>query len=121
MREEGKGACEAEAGGSEERASRARAGRDAPPEGDGRRAHPPARIDSLVGGHTPPPAAKLLAQSFFPTPLCACARSGFQGNCARRADPRPGIARADVREFPWRLRAAAAGGGAAWDRAAVQL
>lgn len=44
-----------------------------------------------LGGQTPPPAAELLAQSCSPPRVCACARSGFQGNCARRVDPVPGL------------------------------
>lgn len=82
-----------------------------PKEKGGARAHPQGS-DSRVGGQTPPPAARLLAQSRSPPRICACARSGFQGNCARRVDPFPGIARADLREFPRSLPAAANGGGA---------
>lgn len=49
------------------RAGRVLEGTRRPREMGGARSHPPG-IDSRVGGHTPPPAAKLLAQSFSPAP-----------------------------------------------------
>lgn len=107
-----KGACKAgERRGN--RASRARARRDASPEGDGRRARPPGGERGSMGRVNPSPRRSALSSVLLPRPhVCACARSGFQGNCARRADPRPRTARADVREFPRSLPADAAEGGA---------
>lgn len=96
--------------GAKARGGRVLEGTLRPREMGGARAHP-ARRDDRVGGEAPPPAAKLLAQSFSLAPRLRLREPWFPGQLRVSSGPAARIARADLREFPRSLGAAAAGGG----------